>query len=287
MVRSIGGSLFALVLTLGLVDVARAQPTVDLGFSGPASLSGPAGSVQTASYFCTLTQLSGSTGAPAWQIIFDADNAQITSVTIAGTDADALVDRTPCFGLPECSFVTTQMGSDLGCSAVLLSLQSPITLPATGTSTIARFDISAIIPPCGGSVTLHYVDEAGCFAGVAATNVVTLNGASQSFANGLLAQEPLTANLVPTTPCDPKVLIQDLITTVNALDASRGTKNVLALVLNSALGFLSDNSTANDPLAEQLLRAFIALVNQFRGHQLTPADADLLTAAAQAILAVL
>jgi hypothetical protein len=287
MVRSIGGSLFALVLTLGLVDVARAQPTVDLGFSGPASLSGPAGSVQTASYFCTLTQLSGSTGAPAWQIIFDADNAQITSVTIAGTDADALVDRTPCFGLPECSFVTTQMGSDLGCSAVLLSLQSPITLPATGTSTIARFDISAIIPPCGGSVTLHYVDEAGCFAGVAATNVVTLNGASQSFANGLLAQEPLTVNLVSTTPCDPKVLIQDLITTVSGVDASRGTKTVLTLLLNSALQFLSDANTANDPLAKQLLQSFIALVNVYRGHQLNAADADQLIAAAQEILAVL
>src|SRR2546426_9192731 len=170
----------ATVLAVLMEATAGANTPFVLGFSGPASLSGPTGSVQSASYFCTLTQLDGTVGAQGWQIILRAQNAIITGISLEGTDAEELRRKEPClFGTFEFpgSFVTNQMGNGLACSAVVLSFCSPlVTLLPGSTSTIARIDVQAVIPECGGSLRLDYIDSAGCFAGVASTNVITQNG---------------------------------------------------------------------------------------------------------------
>ena len=180
-------AILVVSIALQWTEPAQCQATVELGFDGPASLSGLEGSTVSGSYFSTLTQTSGSIGAQAWSIIMDASNASFTSVTIAGTEADALVDREPCFGLPQCSFETYQMGGGFACSAVVLSFRSFTALPASGSTTIMQVGIETVVPQCGGSVTLEYLDVGGCFAGVASTNVVTIQGQSVTFGNGLLS----------------------------------------------------------------------------------------------------
>ena len=179
------------------------------------------------------------------------------------------------------------MGNDLGCSAVVLSFRSNRTLPNTGTSTLARVDIAAVVPECGGSVTLHYVDEGGCFRGVASTNVITINGQSVTFTNGQLTQDPLVVDLVSTTPCNPATLVQDLIDDVKGLTAAAGIKTALNAILSAALGILSDGNTHNDASAVPMLNAFITLVTQQSGKGILPADAARLIASANEIIAIL
>lgn len=284
---------FLLAGSLAMVSgrAVSANTLFELGFSGPASLSGPTGSVQTASYFCTLTQIDGTSGAQGWQIIMRAQNATITGISLEGTDAEALRRKEPCvfggFEFPG-SFVTNQMGSGLACSAVILSFCGPaITLPAGSTSTIARIDVEAVIPECGGTVTLEYVDSGGCFAGAADTNVVTQNNESHSFANGMLLQEPRQIALVSTDPCDPAALLQALIATVSGLDINPGLKAAFSAILEGALALLQDGNPHNDAGAIANLEAFIQVVSSLPAASISEADAQLLVDAAQQVLDIL
>jgi hypothetical protein len=268
-------------------EPARGQGTVELGFEGPETLSAPAGETVSGSYFSTLQQTSGSTGAQGWSIIMDASNATFTSVTIAGTEANALVDREPCFGLPRCSFETYQMGSGFACSAVVLSFRNLTTLPTSGSTTIMQVGISTVVPQCGGSVTLEYLDVGGCFAGVANTNVVTIQGQSVTFANGLLSQVPLEVDVVSESPCDPAALLEQLVADVAALNANGGIKAALAAMLSAAIQLLEDADPSNDGGAANLIGAFISAVGAQSGSQISAEEAAALIDSAQAILDIL
>ena len=273
------------IAVLVLAGAARAQSFV-IGFDGPAVLSGPEGSVVEATYFATLTPLDGK-AAQAWDIIVSATNATLTGISLEGTTADGIINHQPCFGLPECNFVTNQLGNGMVCSAVLPSLNSSPTLPPSGTSTIARITVQVVVPSCGGKASLQYCDCGGCFLGVASTNVVTAANASHTIANGLLAQEPLAIAIESTSGCDPKVLLADLIGDVKALDAPKGVEVALDAVLSAALHVLQDSSPRDDKAAVPILNAFMKLAGALSGKGLSPADADALTVAAQEIIAVL
>jgi len=278
-----------LVVSIALLwsEPAPCQATVELGFEGPLSLSGSEGSTVSGSYFSTLTQTSGSTGAQAWSIIMDASNATFTSVTIAGTEADALVDREPCFGLPRCSFETYQMGGGFACSAVVLSFRNLTTLPVSGSTTIMQVGIDTVVPQCGGSVTLEYLDVGGCFAGVANTNVVTIQGQSVTFGNGLLSQVPLEVEVISESPCDPVALLGQLAGDVAALDANQGIETALTAQLSAAVQLLEDDNPNNDAGAAALIESFISAVAALSGNQISSEEADALIDSAQAILDIL
>jgi len=270
-----------------LIGVAQGQVNFDIGFDGPASLSGPAGSVQEAVYFCTLTQLASEPGAQGWSIILQAQNATITEISLIDTDAEALRRKEPCvfgeFEFPG-SFVTNQMGGGMACSAVTLSNCTLVTLPVEGTSTLARIVVQAQIPECGGTFGLSYIDAAGCFAGAASTNVVTRSGASNSFANGLLSQTPLSVDLVSTDPCDPATLLAGLIETLGDMEIRPGVKKALTLVLNAAHRLLTDSSPHNDLGAAVILRGFILVVSHSPPQVIAVDDAAALIEGAEEVL---
>lgn len=270
----------ALIVFAGL---APAQE-VELGFSGPASIEGPAGSVQEASYQATLTQLSGTSGAQGWSIIMNAENAEFTDITVSGTTADELINREPCYpGYPlPCSFETYQTGCGLACSAVVLDFMSPTTLPASGTSTIVEVTIAAEVPECGGTATLSYVDEAGCFLGVADTNVVTIQAQSVTFDNGKLSQAPLEIEV--GAPCDPATLIAALQEDIEGLAAAAGVKTGLTALLDAALEALENE---NETAAISILEAFTVAVQGMSGTALLVDEAEALVASAEEILALL
>jgi len=276
--------LYAMLLGGMICGVATAQATVELGFQGPGTLTGPEGSYVSGSYFATLTQLSGTSGAQGWSIIMDAENAEFTGITIAGTTADGYINREPCFGLPTCSFETYQMGCGMACSAVVLDYVYPTTLPPSGTSTIVSVDVQAEVPACGGQATLSYVDADGCFAGAANTNVVTIQGQSVSFANGNLSQVPMVVELVSETPCDPATLVEALIAQVQGIEAPAPVKTVLCAILNVALRQIEKG---HDGVAIGLLKGFRVAVAALSGDVIPVEDADALIAAATAIIDIL
>ncbi len=277
---------FASVFVL-LIGVAKAQVNFDIGFDGPASLSGPTGSVQEAVYFCTLTQVGPEPGSQGWSIILQAENATITEISLVDTDAEALRRKEPCvFGEIEFpgSFVTNQMGNGMACSAVTLSICTAVTLPVEGTSTLARIVVQAQVPACGGSFGLSFIDAAGCFAGAASTNVITRTGQSNTFTNGLLSQSPLTVDLVSTDACDPAALLAGLIETLAGMEIRPGVKHALTHLLNAALRLLTDANPHNDRAAAIILRAFILVVGNLPPAVIAPADAATLIEGAQQVL---
>lgn len=275
-------SAFALIAA-----VARSQVNFDIGFDGPASLSGPTGSVQEAVYFCTLTQVGPEPGSQGWSIIIQPENATITEISLIDTDAEELRRKEPCvFGELEFpgSFVTNQMGNGMACSAVVLSNCTPVTTPVEGTTTLARIVVQAQVPECGGSFGLSYIDAAGCFAGAASTNVITRTGASNTFANGLLSQSPLTVDLVSTDACDPATLLEGLIETLAGMEIRPGVKQALAHLLNAALRLLTDANPHNERAAAIILRAFILVVGHLPPAVIAPSDAATLIEGAQQVL---
>jgi hypothetical protein len=281
-----------LVVSFGvaLTVESPAQVNFDLGFDGPTSLSGPTGSVAEAVYFCTLTQLAPEPGARGWSIILEAQNATITEISLIDTDAEALRRKEPCIlGGSEFpgSFVTNQMGGGRACSAVILSFCTPLTLPVEGVSTIARIVVQATVPECGGSFGLNYVDASGCFAGVASTNVITRDSRSNTFANGLLSQSPLSVALISTDPCDPAVLIERLIGTLGGMDLEEGVKTALTALLESALNLLSDQTDQNDDQGASMIHAFIQAVSNLSPEVISGTDAATLLEAAGQILEAL
>jgi hypothetical protein len=285
---SLRAVLIASLLVAAPGAFLRAQ-TVEIGFDGPSSLSGPAGSSVAASYFATLTHLPAApSGAQGWSIILDASNAEFTGISLEGTTADTLVDKGACRNIPitPCSFVTNQMGSGMACSAVVLDFDDPVTLPLAGVSTIAKIDIAVEIAACGGSVDLEYVDAAGCFAGAADTNVITIGFESQTFANGQLVQVPKSVAVEDTT-CDPAALVGELIADVAALDAPPGVKLTLTGLLRRALALLSDGLPGNDQQAVPILQTFITAVNGLPAAVIADEDAAALTAKANAVIQAL
>lgn len=146
-------SYFAALPTLLLVlaSPASAQPSLQLGFTGPDRWSSATESTE-AEYFCTVAHQSSNPdqGIEGWSISIRAENALITSIDIEGTRARELFD-----GGFEQHEVTQGAGNEGAISAVILSFFSLTTLPVNTTSTIARIKVR------GGpqASTLEYFDN--------------------------------------------------------------------------------------------------------------------------------
>jgi hypothetical protein len=83
---------------------------------------------------------------------------------------------------------------------------------------------------------------------------------------------------------EPDEMIQELVGTVIELNLQQGISNSLDAKLQSALGALDDVNDNNDVAAINTLNAFINAVEAQRGNKITNEDADMLIAAAQAII---
>ena len=179
-----------LTASLVLIGTVSGQTTFELGFEGPKKIIGPKGGSGSASYECTLTHSGTGAGAQGWSMIMEAEGAVFTGIRIDGTDAGDNLDPNviiipqppplPPIEIP-CNFVVTQIspGGTLACSAVVLSLCQPTTLPPNDTSSIAIVDVEADIPERGNAAaSLRYVDSSDCFLGAADTTIITQGGQS-------------------------------------------------------------------------------------------------------------
>lgn len=125
----------------------------DLNFLGPDTLVGPPGSTRIESFFCTLTHSGAGPGAQAWSIGVKSENAQITKISLEGTDAESALSD----GF-EHNELTSGDGNEGAISAVVLALGDPnVTLSPNSTHTIARIEIDLVFTE-NEVVTLRYVD---------------------------------------------------------------------------------------------------------------------------------
>jgi len=110
---------------------------------------------------------------------------------------------------------------------------------------------------------------------------------SCTFELGSLTAECI-AQLLPgqchQQPQTPPEMIQELTSTVIELNLQQGISNSLDAKLETALSALDDVNTNNDVAAINSLNAFINAVEAQRGNKITNEDADMLIAAAQAII---
>lgn len=100
-------------------------------------------------------------------------------------------------------------------------------------------------------------------------------------------QPGATVTLAAPGGDDPVQLIQDLIDTVTGMNLQQGIDNSLDAKLDAALGALDDVNVNNDAAAINTLQAFINAVEAQRDNKITGAQADILVADAQAIIALL
>ena len=176
-------SCFAIAAAVLFTGAVAAQDTFAYGIEGPDKIIGPKGGTASASYTCTMSHSGIGDGAQGWVMIMEAENARFTSISLAGTDAEANLNTdviviAPGFEI-ECNFVVTNVAADgsAACSAVVLSLCSYATLPANTTSSIAVAEVEVDIPETKGNAeaTIRYTDRP-CFLGPAAENIVTQLG---------------------------------------------------------------------------------------------------------------
>lgn len=132
-------------------DSACREAFFRFGFEGPDVIRGSAGSVQTESFFCTLSHSGSGPGAQAWSVGVRADNALIADIGVEGTEA---------MGFLVGGFQHSETVAGNGAvSAVVLSIETPVSLlPRNDTLTVARLDVEAFTTRQPGQVELRYVN---------------------------------------------------------------------------------------------------------------------------------
>ena len=165
MLRNLVIGCLTIVGLAGAPMVLRGQqPTFSLGFASPpcgTTVEGGPGGAYAAVIDCTLTTSdnpSDEDGAQGWTISVGFDGAlRIVGITTDGTTGADVDDG----GLRDGGFDQTALtengtgekddprpteGNEGAVSAVVLSFQLPITLPADGTSLIAKLDVEGTFP---------------------------------------------------------------------------------------------------------------------------------------------
>ena len=182
----------------------------NLELEGPTRLHVPAGAASwEASYSCVIQGLGGGPGAQGWSISVTADDAEITGISFQESEAAKLWR-----GGYEKTQLTTK-GKD-GCSGkkgavslIILAFTELVTLPDTGTTSIARITLAGTTPDKPGAATLRYAD--GCQgSGQPVQNVITEDGNTATSTLGRLEIE-----VRPTASCCDSP-VQLGFTTVNA-----------------------------------------------------------------------
>jgi hypothetical protein len=98
--------------------------------------------------------------------------------------------------------------------------------------------------------------------------------------------QSLEAHVIAAVPT-PAAKVQELIEHVHSLALPSGTTKSLLALLGRADAMLQDNSQANDAAAAGELLAFIRQVSALSGKTISPDDAAMLIALAEAALELL
>lgn len=187
----------SLIVVLSLILAARVldgASVFDQRFEGPPVINGPAGSVQAAQIYSTITHSGDGMGAQAWTLSVTAEGARITEITVDGTAGDGVP-----IGFRDGGFQRTELATCATCSelegavsAVTLAFVMPNVLPENTTQRVARLRVEALVPNGGGTATLRYVDG---YRGIGQTvrNAVTVFGQTVE-----TTKHHMTINLVTT-----------------------------------------------------------------------------------------
>lgn len=157
-------------------------------------------------------------------------------------------------------------------------------------STDQIIDINSGITLLIGNITLGNVGTINVNYGGNLTNMGSIyNGGTVFIACGgtFAGHYPEVGFLTIEFGCSkstPVTDIQNLIDTVENLNLQHGIENSLVAKLNAAILEIQDNNNAE---AINSLQAFINEVNAQRGKKITGSEADILIAAAQAIISQL
>ncbi|MBI4605109.1 MAG: hypothetical protein HY721_24360, partial [Planctomycetes bacterium] len=139
----------------------------ELEVAGPACggvLEGPAGGRFATGLECTLATSDNpfDAGARAWSLSLAAEGAAVSLISTEGTAAAPAAAGPPGLrqGGFELSELTAGPGNEGAVSTVVLSFESPVTLPAQGTVPVARIALAGTFPPvdCRQLVTVFYAD---------------------------------------------------------------------------------------------------------------------------------
>ncbi len=160
-----------------------------LGFSGPDSFSGAAGSTVGADYTCDLAHSGDGVGAQGWSLGIVADGGTITSITTDGTKTEEVYDS----GFNKTRLATGDIAGAV--SAVVLCFGCPNVIPPNEQHPILAIGVEFDIPAGGGTATLSY-QEGLVGEGQPVDLVVTENGISAPF-----VQEEKTIALSESMDC--------------------------------------------------------------------------------------
>ena len=202
--------LFAAVTLAG---TASAQDTFTLGFDGPESLEGAAGTAVMQGYFLTLGhEGQQGPGAQGWTFGAIPEGATITQIQPGLAAGDTIT--TDAAELFDGGFQQTELapadgsvgdceGKDGALSAFVLSLLNPVELPLNTTSTIAWVEIETSIPAGGGMASLTYVS--GCQgSGRPVDTAITQSGSS---VDPVIVPKEIRLEGPPPSCCEADLLI--------------------------------------------------------------------------------
>ena len=88
-------------------------------------------------------------------------------------------------------------------------------------------------------------------------------------------------------PVEPLEMLAELAETVEELGLGKGTENSLLAKLETAIGVLKDDNQKNDPVAVNILGAFINAASAQSSKKIPEAQAEVLIAEAIAIIEAL
>jgi hypothetical protein len=149
MIRKLSSSALAAALVLVPISLFSQDPRFTLGVNAPGEVTGEPLETAVFSATATLTSdLETADGVEAWSLGISASGGEITSATTAGTAAALTTDgglRSPTDGF-EKTELTSGEGNAGVVSAVVLSQESPTTLPPAAASNLLRVEVEAAVP---------------------------------------------------------------------------------------------------------------------------------------------
>ncbi len=165
-----------------------------LGFAPADAIVGREGEVGEAECVLTLSHSGAGDGAQGWSYGVQASGADIVSISIGGTDAEAALDPNGSFERHELAVGAGNEGA-VGAVVLCTGCETGGALPANSTSSIARIGVSATIPAGGGSASVAYV---GGLSGSGNAVPIRVSQAGQSVIPTLNGK---TIQLVPQQDC--------------------------------------------------------------------------------------
>jgi hypothetical protein len=139
------------VVDIGIDEAPLRRPLAEATIDGPGSIIGPAGSLASAHYVCSLTAADYIAAASGYKCFFGAKNTDLSGITLKGTDAGTLVDK----GLAKATASIFQGGAE----TTLVMTNGTLKLGPGKPFAIAIITVTVKIPDKPTELTLSLVGD--------------------------------------------------------------------------------------------------------------------------------